>query len=134
MRSHNCIDHFVKAAEQYPDAIAIIHHGQHITYRDLHTDVKKAARYLSEQGVTQGSRILILLPMSIDLYRSVLALYYLGATVVIPDAWATRQQLSQYCDQIACDGYLGGTKVHIFALFIKALRGLDLHLRPSISK
>jgi len=134
MRSHNCIDHFVKAAEQYPDAIAIIHHGQHITYRDLHTDVKKAARYLSEQGVTQGSRILILLPMSIDLYRSVLALYYLGATVVIPDAWATRQQLSQYCDQIACDGYLGGTKMHIFALFIKALRGLDLHLRPSISK
>ena len=81
--SENCIDrHLYTRAEK----TAIIFEpndpsesAQHITYRELHTEVNKMANVLKAQGVKKGDRVCIYLPMIPELAYTVLACARIGA-------------------------------------------------------
>ncbi len=81
--SENCIDRhlFTRA-----DKTAILFEpndpnepAQHISYRQLHTEVSKMANVLKSQGVKKGDRVCIYLPMIPELAYTVLACARIGA-------------------------------------------------------
>jgi acetyl-CoA synthetase len=81
--SENCIDRhlFTRA-----DKTAILFEpndpnepAQHISYRQLHTEVSKMANVLKSQGVKKGDRVCIYLPMIPELAYAVLACARIGA-------------------------------------------------------
>jgi long-chain acyl-CoA synthetase len=75
-------DYLTKAAELYPEKVAIHFMGKEINYRDLYDSALKFANYLKELGVEKGDRVAIMLP---NTPQSVIGYYgslYAGAVVV----------------------------------------------------
>ena len=98
--SANCIDRHL---ETRGDQTAIIwepdeptDEAQHITYKQLHTNVCKMANILKDQGVSKGDRVILYLPMIPEAAYAMLACARIGAIHSIvfagfsPDALAAR--------------------------------------------
>ncbi len=87
--SDNITSLFLKAANQHPDAVAIIEGVNNITYGQLEMQVKNYAAYLLKKGIKPGDRILVFVPMGINLYKTVLAVCHIGAVAVFLDEWVS---------------------------------------------
>lgn len=124
----NVVDLFISASKLYPNKPAIVEIKNSISYDKLLKEVKDTASYFSEQGIKKGDRVLVFVPMSIDLYRIVLALFYLGATAVFLDEWVNKKRLELCCELANCRGFIGVRKARIFSLFSKELRKIPLKL------
>jgi len=80
--SYNCLDRHLKTQ---PDKTAIIFEADDgkvtkITYRELHQRVCQLANALKAHGIKQGDRILIYMPMSIEVIQAMQACARIGAT------------------------------------------------------
>lgn len=129
MEELNCVQHFFDAAENYPDHQAIITEGKSISYAELKRDVIATARYFESKGIQSGDRVLVFVPMSVDLYRIVLALFSMGATAVFLDEWVSKKRMEICCKIADCAGFIGVTKAHIVKLFSKELRAIPITLK-----
>ncbi len=116
----NCIDRHL---ETRPDQTAIIwepddpqEDAQHITYRDLHTNVCRMANVLKDLGVGKGDRVILYMPMIPQAAYAMLACARIGAihSVVFAgfssDALANRINGSQAKVVITSDGAPRGGK------------------------
>lgn len=127
----NVVDLFISASKLYPNKPAIVEVKDSISYHQLLKEVKDTASYFSERGIEKGDRVLVFVPMSIELYRIVLALFYLGATAVFLDEWVNKKRLELCCELANCKGFIGIRKARIFSLFSKELRKIPLKLSLS---
>lgn len=125
----NIVDFFNRAAEQYPDHIAIIQGKKRISYRELAEEVEYTAAYFRSKGIQQGDRVLVFVPMGIDLYRIVLGLFSIGATAVFLDEWVSKKRMELCCEIADCKGFIGIPKARILAFFSRELRKIPIKLR-----
>jgi acyl-CoA synthetase (AMP-forming)/AMP-acid ligase II len=124
----------MESAEKYPDHVAIYYRDQSITYKDLAKAVKETAATFAAKGIQPGDRVLIFVPMSIDLYRSVLALFYMGATAVFLDEWVSKKRMELCCKIADCKAFIGIFKARVFAFFSKELKQIPIKLGTKYSK
>ncbi|HEU0257843.1 MAG TPA: AMP-binding protein, partial [Burkholderiales bacterium] len=80
--SYNCLDRHLKTQ---PEKVAIIFEADDgkvskITYRELHKEVCRFANALKSHGVKMGDRVLIYMPMSIQVVVAMQACARIGAT------------------------------------------------------
>jgi acetyl-CoA synthetase len=80
--SYNCLDRHL---ETQPDKVAIIFEADdgkvtRITYRELYHEVCRLANALRHHGIQQGDRVLIYMPMSIQVVVAMQACARIGAT------------------------------------------------------
>lgn len=129
MQHLNIVGLFVEAAEQYPDRIAIIHRGKSIRYGQLLREVRRTASYFEKKGVRKGDRVLVFIPMSIDLYRIVLALFYVGATAVFLDAWSGVKRVEECVEIAECRGFIGHWKARLIRWLLPSARKIPLLLK-----
>ena len=129
MEEMNCVQHFFDAAKNFPDHQAIIAEGNSISYADLKGEVIATVRYFEAMGIRSGDRVLVFVPMSVDLYRIVLALFSMGATAVFLDEWVSKKRLEMCCKIADCTGFIGITKAHILRFFSKELRAIPVKLK-----
>ena len=125
----NITELFLSAANKYPDKMAIIDPKESISYNQLSKEVKTTATYFIEEGVKKGDRVLVFVPMGVDLYRIVLALFYIGATAVFLDEWVSKKRLEICCELADCKAFIGVFKARVLGLFSKQLRGIPLKLK-----
>lgn len=69
-----------------------IQHDQ-INYADFENRIQKFAGGLAEIGIKKGDRVIIFLPMSLDMYTSMFAVQRIGAIAVFLDSWARSSHL-----------------------------------------
>ncbi|EAY29258.1 AMP-binding protein [Microscilla marina] len=125
----NISELFLNATKKHPNNVAIIDkNDQPITYAQLAEDVKATAAYFQRKGIGKGDRVLVFVPMGIDLYRIVLALFYIGATAVFLDEWVSKKRMELCCQLADCKGFIGVWKARAFALFSKELRRIPIKL------
>lgn len=122
----NIIEILVTNTGKYPEKTAIIHKGQRISFHQLLTQVRQTAAYFREQGIGKNDRILIFVPMSIQLYTIVLASFHIGATVVFIDAWAGKKRLETACELASVKAFIGTPKAHLLRLFSPSIRKIPL--------
>ena len=118
--TENCIDrHLYKFADKTAilfEPNSVDEPSQHITYRQLYTQVNKMANVLKAQGVKKGDRVCIYLPMIPELAYAVLACARIGAihSVVFAGfsstALATRINDCDASIVITSDGSFRGSK------------------------
>lgn len=120
---------FYEAARQHPDKLALIDGDHHITYSALQKQVDETAQDFINAGLKKGDRVLIFVPMSIDLYRIVLALFRMGAVAVFLDEWVSKKRMETCCEIAGCKGFIGVMKAHVLRLFSKELRNIPVVLK-----
>ena len=120
---------FLNAAQAYPERIAIIDTKRSIDYSQLAKEVEQTSAYFQRKGIKKGDRVLVFVPMSVDLYRIVLALFHCGATAVFLDEWVSKKRMELCCEIANCKGFIGVFKARLFSLFSKELRKIPVKLR-----
>jgi len=128
MNRTNVTDLFFTHAEKSPGRCAIVNGKQRISYGELAEQVKQTAAYFQSKGIEKGDRVLVFVPMGIDLYRTVLALFDIGATVVFLDEWVSRKRLEICCRLANCKAWIGGWKVKVLSFLSKELRKTPVKL------
>ena len=124
----NITNLFFKAAETYPTKPAIIEIKQDISFAELAKQVKFTAAYFKRAGICKGDRVMVFVPMSINLYRIVLALFHIGAVAVFLDEWASLERLRVACRLADCRGFIGTRKSRMLAFFFPELRRIPIKL------
>lgn len=66
---------------------------QSITFRALEDRIARFAQGLLDIGIQKGDRVIIFLPMSVDMYISMFAVQRIGAIAVFLDSWARSHHL-----------------------------------------
>jgi len=99
-----------------------------LRYAELNARVGRVAARLLERGVRPGERVLIFVPMSIELYVALLAVVRMGAVAVFVDAWADRRRLDAAVAAARPVAFLGTPRAHLLRLASPAVRRLALHV------
>ncbi len=124
----NIVDLFHNAAKENPVKTAIIYKKNRISFGELEKQVSETAHYFLGKGITRGERVLILVHMSIDLYRIVLALFKISATAVFIDDWVSKKRLEECCRIVQCKAMMGVFKAKVFVLFSSELKKIPIKL------
>lgn len=127
----NITQHFYHSAKTYPNNTAIIHNDVSISYSALLNEVETTAHYFLSKGIKPGDRVLVFVPMSVDLYRIVLALFSIGASAVFLDEWVSKKRMEICCSIAQCTAFVGVTKAHLLRIFSKELRKIPITLKIS---
>jgi len=75
-------DGFWNLADKHPDAVALIHGEQRLTYGELAEQARRCAGALAAHGVQTGDRVAITMPKGIGQIVAVLGILYAGAVYV----------------------------------------------------
>ncbi len=122
----NVIEHFERAVCLVPERIAIVDKNNSITFQDLYMRVMNAQNKLANSGLKSGDRVLVFVPMSIDLYVGVLALFRMGCTAVFLDEWSSINRLKLACKIADCKGFLGFPISRVIGFFIGDIRKIPI--------
>jgi acyl-CoA synthetase (AMP-forming)/AMP-acid ligase II len=123
---------FFQAAKAHPRQPAIIENDRCIAYGQLEREVKRTAAYFARKGIQKGDRVLVFVPMGMDLYRVVLALFSLGAVAVFLDEWVSWKRMELCCQLADCRGFIGIRKARIFGFFSGEIRKIPIWLHPKM--
>jgi len=128
----NIAELFISQVKNTPKKLALVENSKSITYVALFKSVKKTASYFKVKGITQGDKVLIAIPISIETYRVVLALFYIGAIPVFMEEWAFKNNFYNNTKSLNCKAVIVAKKFRLIAFFSKAIRSIPIKL--SITK
>lgn len=124
---NNIVEILFENAKNFPEKLAIVHKKQKITYGEMLKSVEEYSQYFLSQGLKKGDNVLIFVPMSIELYKILLAVFYIGATAVFVDAWADKNRLNQALTIVPCKAFIGCPKAFILKLMSEKIRKVPLN-------
>ena len=108
------------------DAPALIEpDGRTLTFTELRQRVGAFAGGLVDLGLRPGDRVVLLVPMSIELYIALLALFHVGATAVLIDPSAP---VAAILSRFAPVGLIASPLAHLLRFKLRPLRGLSLYV------
>ena len=128
IENFNIVDLFTTAVENYPDRIAIIDKQEQVSFTGLNKNVTHTAQYFISKGISKGDKILVFVPMSIDLYRIVLAIFKIGAIAVFLDEWVSKKRMEECCKVAQCKAFVGIFKARALSFFSTELRKIPIKL------
>jgi len=127
----NIIEFFIAQVLSSPNKVAIVDNGKTITYSQLLKQIKETANYFKSKEIGKGDKVLIAVPISIDTYRIVLALFYIGAIPVFMEEWAFKNNLHNNIKQLDCKAVVVAKKFSILAFLSKGIRSIPIKLSTS---
>ena len=84
-----------------------------VTYSECALRAQQCAARLHKAGIGRGDRVLVFVPMSIELYTLLLGIWHCGASAVFLDAWARKKRLEQAASIAECKAFVGTARAHI---------------------
>ncbi len=81
----NIVEILKQSAEKYDAKTAFIQNNKTISYRELYRRANQLAYYLKSKGIKKDDNILVFIPLSIDLYLAMIAIWTLGAKAIFID-------------------------------------------------
>ena len=119
-------------ATRHPERFALVEHrrgrARRLTFAHLADRVETYAGHLHSRGVRPGDRVLLFVPMSAQLYITLLGVLHAGATAVFLDAWADRQRLDAAVDALRPRAFVGSPRAHLLRLLSASIRRIPIHL------
>lgn len=109
-------------------AITMSRDNETWSYSYLNNRVCQIAYYLKENNIKKGDGVLILIPMSLELYALLLALFKLGAVAVFIDPQSSKKHISSCIKKYPLKAFVGIKKAHLFRFINKDIRKIPLHI------
>lgn len=117
------LEHWAQRAPERPALIDFCGgKDRSITYRELKQRVDRAAGYLRELGLRHGQVVMLMHPVSIEMYEFLLAAFHQGLRVMLADPSAGREFLANCCARVQPDGFFGSWKAQWLRLSVPPLR------------
>ncbi|MBA4158226.1 MAG: AMP-binding protein [Gemmatimonadetes bacterium] len=127
----NLAARLAERAERIPGRLAIAEarggRTQRINFAELAARVARTGEGLRRIGIGKGNRVLLFVPMSIDLYVALLGVLHAGGTAVFLDAWADRHRLDAAVAAARPSLFIGAPRAHLLRLLSGAVRGIPRH-------
>ena len=115
-----------------PDAAAIVDarrgRGRVFSFAALEDTSARAAGLLRAAGLRPGDGVLVLLPMSVELYVALLGVFRLGMVALILDPSAGRKHIERCCALYPPQALIAGPRAHLLRLLSPALRRIPLKI------
>ncbi len=96
----NVISLLYEHARKNPNHLAFKAKDFEISYEDLTHKISSIGHHLKKLGIERGDRVLIFIPLSLDLYAAMFAVQQIGAMAVFLGSWARKDQLKM-CVEIS---------------------------------
>lgn len=118
-------------AARVPDRPALIAPApdggsRQITFAGLRGRIDRAAAGLRRLGLQPEERVIVMIPMSIDLYVALLAVLQIGAVAVFVDPWIGVRQIAAFAAFAEPRAWIGVPRSHLLRLFSSGLRAIPL--------
>ncbi len=107
---------------EYP---AFIEGGKCLSYHDFLKQAKKVAAVLRKEGIQKGDDVLLLEPISTRLYLFLVALWSIGATVVIFDPSAGKEHIEKCLSRVHLKVFIGMRKAMLLKCILPILRKIS---------
>jgi olefin beta-lactone synthetase len=115
-------------AARHGERPAIIQGRRMVTFGELDRAATAAAADLEAAGLRRGMRALVFVPMSIDLYVTMIGMFRLAVTAVFVDPSAGRERLAQCIGRVRPDALVAIPRAHLLRLSSSAVRRLPLKI------
>ncbi len=129
----NLANNLIENYKKIPNKICLIQNDEYISYIELCKRVAKFKKFLESKDVKKGDKILVLVPMSIDLYITLLSIWSLGATACFMDAGFIKNGMTKN-DFNEVDCVIGITKYLLYSNINKNLRKVKNKINVNIIK
>lgn len=126
----NIVNVFFEAAQDHPTHLALRHGKEEVTYQELEQKVQNYAQWLEGKKVASGSKVLVFVPMSIELYATVLALMSIGAVVVFVDEWSKIARVKQAISLVGADAIILPAWMKWLSYLVAPFLGVKKRLSP----
>ncbi len=107
-------------ARTAPDRVAIVAARDRITYGELGARVARVASGLAARGVGKGDRVVVLVPMSIELYVVLLAVASIGAVAVFVEPASTLREIARAIRATRPVAFIGVPRAHLLRAVVSA--------------
>ncbi|GAB5536531.1 MAG: fatty acid CoA ligase family protein [Rubricoccaceae bacterium] len=128
----NVVQLFQAQAEAQPNAPALIEgRGRHrrvTTFAELEAASSTGAARLRSLGLAPGDAVLLLVPLSADLYRVLASVFRAGLVAIVLDPSAGREHIARCCAMRPPDAFIGIPKAHLLRLMVPAVRRIPRQL------
>jgi len=126
----NISEKLSQQATERPDAVALADAWQgsqrRTTFRQLELWSARFAWQLSHAGLQPGDRVLVLQPLSADLFATLGAVLQLGLVAVLFDPSCRRELIDHYCELSTPRGLICSRRAHLLRFLSPALRRIPL--------
>ncbi len=125
----NIVEILAESVKKYPNKLAFIQNGKAITYKNLYSRAERLAQKMRAKGIKSGDNILIFIPLSIDLYLAMVAVWILGARAIFIDFSRGKDFINASIERLRPDLILSD-KVTYFMRYLlgnlKSIRTLNI--------
>lgn len=129
--NENIAARLAEKALSVPDRPAIVEarrgRPHTVSFLELAESVRRIGAGMRAAGIGEGKRVLLFVPMSIDLYAALLGVLHAGATAVFVDAWADRRRLDAAVAAARPDLFLGPPRAQLLRLLSGSVRRIPRH-------
>lgn len=126
----NVVECLLEHARSRADSPAIIDiccdRERRVSFADLDSASARAAALLHGRGLRQGDAVLVFLPMSVDLYVLLIALFRLGLVAMFVDPQAGLRHIESCCRLHPPRGFVGSTRAHLMRIVSRTVRRIPL--------
>lgn len=114
------------------DALIATHRDQdqRVSFSELEKASHQFAGRLAARGVKPGAPVLVFVPMSIELYVTLLGIFRLGATAVFLDPSAGIRHINNCCAQLPPAALVSVWPLRLLRPLVKGLRRIPLSFAP----
>ncbi|MDP1564109.1 MAG: AMP-binding protein [Pirellulaceae bacterium] len=127
---HNVGRLLANVAEQMPDKLALVLPDRFkvppISFGELWERSGRLAMALQNAGVQTGDRVIVMVPMSIDLYVVLLGLIRSGCVAVFVDPWMSLSRIAKFANYAEPTAFIGIPKSHWIRWLQPSLRRLPV--------
>jgi olefin beta-lactone synthetase len=132
-RGANVAGRLTEWSARQPDRTAIVEYAgdraRRISYGEMAGRVERLAGALRVKGVAPGDRVLIFIPMGIDLYVTLIACMRVGAPAAFVDAWADRRRLDAAVEAARPRAFIGTPRAHWLRALSRPIRRIPVQVR-----
>ena len=127
---NNLASKLIQNCEKMPDKICLVQKERKVTYKDLKNMVSNFKDYLEKKGIKKGQKVLVLVPMSIELYVTLISVWAIGAVPCFMDAGFIRNGMHKN-DFDDINAVIGITQYIVYSNINKNLRKLKIKVNTN---
>ena len=110
--------------DKYPERTALIDvkTGSRVTFSQIDDKSDRICSYLKGKKFRKGDKVVVFVPIGIEFYLILTAIFKMGLQAVFIDPYAGIEHINRCCEMISPEGIIGSGKTLLKGFFLKGIR------------